>query len=159
MRTPDGSTPGETPPSANGGPSDIPPVSDKIPPVSEDAPPSLPSPPCGNSSPPVDDTPPIPAYPPPTVSGTLRADLCQVWALGFLDCMKGEPVNDDDEILSDMAESLVKLSGQCIDSAAPIIAAIITENPATVFETVYRVGYDVCAAMNAAYGPIEINLN
>ena len=97
--------------------------------------------------------------PPPTISGPLRADLCKAWTLGFLDCMKGEPANDDDAILSDMAESLVKLSEGCIDNAAPMIAAIFQENPQTVYQAVYQVGYDLCAAMNAAYGPTEINLN
>ena len=97
--------------------------------------------------------------PPPTISEGLRADLCQVWALGFLDAMKGEEVNGDDAILSDMAEPLVKLAEGCIDHAASFIAEVFTENPETIYSTVYGAGYDVCAAMNAAYGPTEINLN
>ena len=160
MRTPDDSTPGETPPSSNGLPSEnIPPVSDKIPPMPEDTPPSLPNPPSENIPPLMGDTPAGPEYPPATISEGLRAELRSVWLIGFLDAMKGEPVNDDDEILSSMAEPLVTAAETCIDSAAPIIAAMITENPTTVFETVYQVGYDLCAAMNAAYRPIEINLN
>ena len=82
-----------------------------------------------------------------------------MWLLGFLDAMKGEAVNGDDQILSGMAEPLVSAAEKCIDSAASIIAATIQENPWTVYRTVYQVGYDFCAAMNAAYRPIEINLN
>ena len=160
MRTPDDSTPGETPPSANGLPSEkIPPVSDKIPPVSEDTPPSLPSPPSENIPPLMGDTPAGPEYPLPTISEGLRAELCSVWLLGFLDAMKGEEVNDDDQILSGMAQPLAKAAEQCIDNSASMIAAIVQENPETVYRTVYQVGHDLCAAMNAAYGPIEINLN
>ena len=97
--------------------------------------------------------------PPPTISGELRDDLCLAWVLGFLDCMKGEEVNDDDAIPSDMAEPLATLAAGCIDNAAGFIAEVIVENPSAVFGTVYQAGYDVCAAMNAAYGPTEINLN
>ena len=156
MSTPDGSTP----PSANGPPSEnIPPPSDNIPPVSENTPPSFPTPPSDNGPPLMGDTPGGPEYPPPTISGPLRAELCSVWLIGFLDAMKGEAVNGDDEVLSGMAEPLVKAAEQSIDSAASIIAAIVQENPETVYRTVYQVGHDLCAAMNAAYGPIEINLN
>ena len=160
MRTPDDSTPGETPPSANGLPSEnIPPVSDKIPPMPEDTPPSLPNPPSENIPPLMGDTPAGPEYPPPTISDGLRAELRSVWLIGFLDAMKGEPVHGDDQIPAGMAEPLEKAADQSIDSAAPIIAAIVQENPQAVYRTVYQVGYDLCAAMNAAYGPIEINLN
>ena len=97
--------------------------------------------------------------PPPTLSSPLRTELCQVWALGFVDCMKGGPVTDDDTIPSVMVPHLVKLAEGCIDHAASFIAEVFTENPETIYSTVYGAGYDVCAAMNAAYGPIEINLN
>ena len=96
--------------------------------------------------------------PPPTISEGLRADLCQVWVLGFLDCMKGEEVNGDDAILSDMAESLVKLSEGCIDSAASFIAQVFVENPQTVYQTVYGVGFEVCLAMNLK-AAAELNRN
>ena len=95
----------------------------------------------------------------PAISGPLRADLCTAWTVGFLDCMKGENVSDDDTIPSEMVEPLVKLAEGCIDHAASFIAEVFTENPETIYSTVYGAGYDVCAAMNAAYGPIEINLN
>ena len=95
----------------------------------------------------------------PTISEELRADLCRVWALGFLDAMKGEPVTDDDSIPSDMAPHLVKLAQGCIDNAESLTAQVFTENPSTIYQTVYGVGFDVCAAMNAAYGPTEVNLN
>ena len=137
----------------------MPPVPDKMPPVPETAPPSFPSPPGENIPPLMGDAPPIPAYPPATVSEELRAELRSVWLLGFLDAMKGEPVTDDDEILSSMAQPLVSAAEKCIDSASSIIAATVIENPWMVYRTVYQVGYDFCAAMNAAYRPIEINLN
>ena len=82
-----------------------------------------------------------------------------MWVLGFVDCMKGEPVNDDDTIPSDMVPHLVTLAEGCIDHAAAFMAQVFTENPKTVYEAVYGSGFGVCAAMNAAYGPTEINLN
>ena len=82
-----------------------------------------------------------------------------IWALGFLDAMKGEEVIEDDEIPSYMAEPLVKLAKGCIDHAASFIAEVFTENPETIAQTVYLAGYELSAALNAAYGPTEINLN
>ena len=136
-----------------------------MPPYAEDAPLGEDAPPCSEDTPPCpEDTPqgndaPLQEHSPPTISGPLRADLCRVWALGFLDCMKGEEVNDDDEIPSDMAELLVKLSESSINGAEDFIAQVFTENPKMVYSTVYFAGFEVCAAMNAAYGPTEINLN
>ena len=126
-----------------------------------DKPPSNDGPPYGQE-PPNDATPPgalgtMP--PPPTISGPLRAALCQVWAVGFLDAMKGEPVTDGDTIPSAMAPPLVQMAEGCVDSAASMIAEIFQENPQTVYGVLYQAGYDVCIAMNAAYGPAEINLN
>ena len=94
----------------------------------------------------------------PSISEELRADLCRVWALGFLDAMKGEAVNDDDMIESDIANSLVKLSEGCIDKAASVIAQIFQENPQTVFQTVYGVGFEVCSVMNLK-AAAELNRN
>ena len=84
----------------------------------------------------------------PPISDELRADLCKAWVLGFLDAMKGAEVNDDDEILSDMAESLVKLSEGCIDSAASVIAQVFAENPQAVYRLVYGAGFEACLGMN-----------
>lgn len=41
------------------------------------------------------------------------------------------------------------MAEQCIDKAEAFIAEIFQENP----QTVYATGFDICAAMNAAYGP------
>ena len=148
---------------------DAPPCSEDAPPCSEDAPPcpeQAPlaqehTPPLSGATPPSQELPPrLRRCPPPsTISAPLRADLCRVFALGFLDAMKGEPISDDDEIPSDVAELLIKLSEGCIDNAASFIAEVFQENPETIYSTIYGAGYDVCAAMNAAYGPTEINLN
>ena len=73
--------------------------------------------------------------------------------------MKGEHCQDADTIPSDMVEPLVKLAEGCVDSAASFIAQVFTENPSTIYEVVYLAGSEVCATMNAAYGPTEINLN
>ena len=158
---PPGETPpGDTPPSANGPPSEnIPPTSDNIPPVSDVTPPSFPTPPSDNGTPLMGDTPGGPEYPPPTISEELRADLCRVWSLGFLDAMKGEEVNDEDTIPSSITPHLVKLAEGCIDRAAPLIAEVFQENPELVCGVVYQGGYDLSTAMNDAYGPTEINLN
>ena len=68
-------------------------------------------------------------------------------------------VTDDDTLPSAIAPHLVKLAAGCIDNAASFIAEVFTENPSTVYKTVYGVGFELCAAMNAAYGPIEVNVN
>ena len=82
-----------------------------------------------------------------------------MWALGFVDCMKGELVEDEDTIPSEMVEPLVRLAEGCIDHAASYIAQVFQENPETISKTIYLAGFEVCTAMNAAYGPTEINLN
>ena len=135
----------------------MPPYAEHTPPCSE-APLGEDAPPCQEHTPPCSEA-PLHKHSPPTISAPLRADLCRLWSVGFLDAMKGEPVTDDDEIPSDMAEPLVKLAEGCIDGAESFISEVFVENPSTVYQTVYQAGYDVCAAMNAAYSPIEINLN
>ena len=134
--TPQGENPpGENSPQAvNGTPGENSPLPQNSPPASDN------SPPLG------DNTPGSPEAPP--ISEGLRADLCRVWALGFLDCMKGEQVNDDDVILSDMAESLVELAENSIDHSASLIAQVFVENPQTVFQTVYSAGFEACLSMN-----------
>ena len=136
--TPGENTPGEdSTPGENGPPPENGPQGENSPPSPENS-----TPPSENGT--VGDAPGG-----PTISEGLRADLCQVWVLGFLDCMKGEEVNDYDAILSDMSESLVKLSEGCIDSAASFIAQVFVENPPqAVYEIVYGVGFEVCLAMN-----------
>ena len=84
----------------------------------------------------------------PTISEGLRADLCKAWVLGFLDAMKGEEVNADDEIGLDVGEYLVKLSKGCIDNAASFIAQAFAENPQAVYGLVYGAGFEACLAIN-----------
>lgn len=99
----------------------------------------------------------------PTISDELRADLCKVWALGFLDAMAGQPVEDEDVIPANQAAPLAAMVKQlaegCINHAEAVIAELFPENPQAVYDTVYSVGFDLCSAMNAADGPTEINLN
>ena len=114
-------------------------------------------PPLVQIAPPMQDTPPVEKM--PGLSSQLRADLCMVWTLGFVDCMKGSEAEGEDEIPSDMVEPLIKLAEGCIDRAAPLIAEVFQENPELVCGVVYQGGYDLSTAMNDAYGPTEINLN
>ena len=85
----------------------------------------------------------------------LRAELQQCFLLGFLESMAGRPLEDEDCIPSELAPPppLVQMAEQCIDKAEAFIAEIFQENPQTVYQTVYATGFDICAAMNAAYGP------
>ena len=71
----------------------------------------------------VQNTPPLPSQ------RNYGPTYARLWLLGFLDAMKGEAVNGDDQILSGMAEPLVVVAEQSIDSAASIIAATVQENP------------------------------
>ena len=117
-------------------------------PQGENSPPSEVCPPISEITPPLPEhTPPLPISP-PTISGELRADLCKAWVLGFLDAMKGAEVNGDDEIMSDMAESLETLAAGCIDHSASVIAQVFAENPQAVYQTVYGVGFEACSTMN-----------
>ena len=129
--------------------SDAPP-SENAPAASEHSPPSpehSPRPP--EHSPPSGDSPAHGKHSPhPTISPPLRADLCRVFVLGFLDAMKDADVNEDDEIEEDLAETLVKLAEGCINHSASVIAQLFLENPQTVFQTVYGVGFEACLAMN-----------
>ena len=133
------------------------PPSENSPPLSS-IPPSLKAPPLSENGPLMGDAPGGPEAPPPTISSPLRADLCRMWALGFLDCMKGEPVIDDDAIPSELVEPLVTLAEGCIDHAASFIAQVFTENPETIYSTVYGVGFEVCLAINLK-AAAELNRN
>ena len=145
------------------------------------------------------------------ISDDLRADLCKVWILGFLDAMAfapprlsgtmppcsptmppasqehaplpqetrppssqehapifrnmppyaldGRPVTAEDYIPSDMVAPLIQMAESSIDGSTSMIAELYRENPQTVYDTLYSVGYDLCMALNVALGPIEVNLN
>ena len=134
-------------------------------PQGENSPPSEFCPPLSEHSPPLPEhTPasgdsPLSESSPPTISAPLRADLCKLpWVLGFLDAMKGEAVNDDDEIESDMAELLVEMAEGCIDSSTELIAQVFVENPQTVYQTIYSMGFEVSSTMNLK-AAAELNRN
>ena len=132
-------------------------------PQGENSPPSEFCPPISEITPPSGDTPasgdsPLSEHTPPTISAPLRADLCKAWVLGFLDAMKGEAVNDDDEIESDMAELLVEMAEGCIDSSTELIAQVFVENPQTVYQTIYSMGFEVSSTMNLK-AAAELNRN
>ena len=93
------------------------------------------------------------------ISDDLRVTLAQVWSLGFLDCMAGEEVTDEHRFPSELASPLRLMAEGCIDAAEPLIAANFQENPQVVYDTVYRVGYELCDNLNQALGPPQINLN
>ena len=65
--------------------------------------------------------------------------------------MKGAEVNDDDEIESVLAESLIKLAEGCIDNSIELIANGIAEHPQTVYQTIYNVGFETCSTMNSNF--------
>ena len=138
------------------------PLGEDAPPCSEDTPLAQEhTPPCPEAAPPVSDDAPLSQEmpPPSTISGPLRADLCRVWVLGFLDAMAGFQVNDDDEIPSDIAEALVKLSESSINGAEDFIAQVFLENPKLVYGVVYQDGFDLSTVIDGAYEPTAINLN
>ena len=145
----------DSPPDKNSPPNgNMPPLPEDSPAL-EDSPPheisphgELSPPASGNSPPMPEDSPPMPENSPHPLSAPLQADLGRVWVLGYLDALKGEPVNEDDEILSDFADSLDKLAKGCINHSASLIAQLFVENPQTVFRTVYGVGFEACLAMN-----------
>ena len=68
-------------------------------------------------------------------------------------------MTDEDLIPADIAPPIQALAESSIDGSTSLIAGLYRENPTDVYQTIYRVGFDLCAAMNAAYGPIEVNPN
>ena len=140
---------------------DQPPISDdqagEITPPSSDEGPGKGTPPSQDDRGAIqEDTPPVEKI--RGLSSQLRADLCMMWTLGFVDAMKGSEAEAEDEIPSDMVEPLIKLAEGWIDSAASYIAEVYDENPELVCGVVYQGGYVLSTAMDAADGP-EINLN
>ena len=94
-----------------------------------------------------------------TIGDDLRAELCQVFVIGFLDVMAGTEVEDEDCIPAEMAAPLIQMAESCIDSAATMIASIYTENPTLVYQTVYQSGVEAGGLLRVLDGDITVNLN
>ena len=93
-----------------------------------------------------------------TLSDELKAELTQVFIVGFLSSMAGTPVEDTDTILSEDAAPLILMAQGCINNGEDKIAAIYQENPGDAYQAVYDTGVHVAEVLNQVSGP-EINLN
>ena len=73
--------------------------------------------------------------------------------------MAGEPVTDEHTIPVELAPPLQQLAQACIDGSEAMIAQLYPENPQTVYDTLYRVGYESCLMIDALNPVVDINLN
>ena len=94
-----------------------------------------------------------------SISDDLRAELGRVFLLGFLDASAGTPVEDEDLIPADLAPPLVQMAEAAVDGGEAMIAELYRENPQTVCQTLYSVGWETCQRLDHAFGPAEVNLN
>ena len=75
----------------------------------------------------------------------LKVELAQLWTVGFLDRLNGQPVQDDQMLPIAAVDSFIAAAMGVIESAAPKLAAAYLENPQTVNESVYAAGVDAAA--------------
>ena len=75
-----------------------------------------------------------------TISDELRARLCQIFALGYLDQMAGYAVTDEDLIERRDAETIETAALACIAASEAEIMESYPENPQSVHDEVYRAG-------------------
>ena len=94
-----------------------------------------------------------------TISDELRADLMRVWAVGFLEAMAGRELEDDDPIPTALGDALIVAAEKSIGGAETFIAEVFMENPTTVYQTVYAIGFETSININGIAAPIEIYPN
>ena len=82
-----------------------------------------------------------------TISDELKGQLQQVFALGFLDAVKGEEATDDDQITQQFGNQIKVMAEAAIDNAEAAIAPLITENPTEVYRAVYSVGFEAATQL------------
>ena len=93
----------------------------------------------------------------PTISDELRVALMQVWALGFIECVAGGEVTDDDLITTQFGAELKEMAAWAIDEAVPTIAPLIQENPTVCYQAMYESGFNTAAAVTVPSEPISLN--
>ena len=93
-----------------------------------------------------------------TLSDELKAELVQVFIVGFLSSMAGTPVEATDTIPSEIAPPLIEMALGCINNGEDKIAAIYQENPGDAYQAVYDTGVHVAELFSQLDGP-DINLN
>ena len=95
-----------------------------------------------------------PPPPPP-----LKAELCQVFALGALDALAGQPVEDTDTITVELGQTLFEMANKCVSSGERELASLYPENPQLTYDTVYSVGQEIIQTIVGAICPAPISLN
>ena len=78
----------------------------------------------------------------------LKIELAQLWTVGFLDRLNGQPVQDDDVLALD-GDALIAAAAGVIESAEAKLAEAYRENPELVYETVYDAGVEVASLAEA----------
>ena len=64
----------------------------------------------------------------------------QAFSLGYLDAVKGSPVEEDDLVDGETATQISEAALECIDRSATMLKANIIENPEQCHQEIYRAG-------------------
>ena len=92
-----------------------------------------------------------------SISNELRAQLMQVWMLGFVEAVAGGEVTDDDVIPTQFGDLLKEMATWAIDEAVPKIAPLIQEHPTACYQAMYEVGFKTAKALTIPSEPISLN--
>ena len=94
------------------------------------------------------------------INDDLRAELVQVFMLGCLDYMAGEPVTDAHQMPAALGPPLVAMAEAAIRGGHDEIARLYPENPETVYQSLYQVGFEACEmidVINLGYSPEAVS--
>ena len=76
------------------------------------------------------------------MNNELRATLLSVFTLGYLDAVKGSPIDEDDVIDGETASEIEVAALACIAKAETMLMANYAENPGQCHAELYRKGRD-----------------
>ena len=83
------------------------------------------------------------------LSPELRVTMAQIVAVGFMDRMAGQLVEDDDVIQVSDANAIYGLAETMVDRASEHLASDYRESPETVYQALYAAGVDAADAVEA----------
>ena len=84
------------------------------------------------------------------LSPELRVTMAKIVAVGFMDRMAGQPVEDDDVIQVSDANTIFGVAEVMVDRASEHLADAYRESPETVYEALYMAGVDAADKVEVA---------
>ena len=76
----------------------------------------------------------------PKLSADLRTQLTQVFAMGYLDELKGSPIIDEDQVDGETVAEIEAAALECLTAREDQIHAIYGENPGRVYDQIFHAG-------------------